>query len=139
MSESSSTNSACCVCEQAKPVYWNYANQGFCGPCANGIPKGEAPAPSRIREALDELTLTLALKNSDYKIAGEFSNFYYAHDVAGVGIRDVFLIHIATKLGRIRGLLQSDRDVNYEAIEDSIKDLAGYAVLMYAHELSMKG
>ncbi len=91
---------------------------------------------SYIREALDELTLVLALKNSDYKIDGEFSNFEFAADVVGAGITvdAVMLTQIAIKLGRIKGQNTSE-DFNFESYMDTIKDLAGYAVLFYAYTL----
>jgi hypothetical protein len=38
----------CCVCGVAPAVYWNYREQPFCGPCANGDPPTEGPRCSDV-------------------------------------------------------------------------------------------
>jgi len=101
-----------------------------------GTEKVDESTPSFIRDALDELTLTLALKNSDYKIDGEFSNFEFAADVAQLEVVDVMMTQIGIKLGRIKGTIKNQLDYNYESLGDSVRDLAGYAVIMYAYYLS---
>ena len=88
---------------------------------------------SYISQAIDILEITLASKNRDYRIDGEFSNFEFAADVAEVTTIDVMLTQIGIKLGRIRGL---SRTPNNESLEDSVKDLAGYAVILYAYLMS---
>lgn len=86
---------------------------------------------SYVQRAIEELAETLQSKNEDYRIDSEFSNFEYAAEVAGVVTTfDVILTQIGIKLGRIRGL---DKDPNNESLEDSVKDLAGYAVILYAY------
>lgn len=80
----------------------------------------------------------LQRKNSDYKVtSSEFSNFHFASDVAGISARDVILAQIGIKLGRLKGLTRSGREPNWESIEDTTKDLAGYAVILYAYYLEM--
>ncbi|ATW69410.1 hypothetical protein SEA_OLICIOUS_53 [Streptomyces phage Olicious] len=77
-------------------------------------------------------------KNSDYKVtSSEFSNFHFAADMAGLSARDVMMAQIGIKLGRLRGLTDGSKDVNYEALEDTVMDLAGYAVILYAYHLEM--
>ncbi|UVD39718.1 hypothetical protein SEA_ROSEPHARIE_54 [Streptomyces phage RosePharie] len=77
-------------------------------------------------------------KNSDYKVtSSEFSNFHYAADVAGISTRDAILTQIGIKLGRLKGLTQKGQDPNWESIEDTTMDLAGYAVILYAYHLEM--
>lgn len=98
----------------------------------------ESPSPvefSFIELALDELGMVLTKKNSDYKVtSGEFSNFSFASDVSGVSSQDIMLAQIGIKIGRIRGLLNGlSEETNFESLEDSIKDLAGYAVILYAY------
>lgn len=93
---------------------------------------------SWIEGALEELKLTLAGKNEDYRIDGEFSNFEFAADVVGVDPVDVMVTQIAIKLGRIRGL-KGKSFVNNESLLDSFKDLAGYAAIAYAYALANIG
>lgn len=90
---------------------------------------------SYIQKAMDELLLTLATKNNDYRIDGEFSNFEFAADLADLEVHDVFLIQIAIKIGRLKGQLQGG--YNHETYMDTVKDLAGYAVLFYAQQLGV--
>lgn len=93
---------------------------------------------SFIETALMELGAVLKRKNSDYKVTtSEFSNFHYAADVAGISTRDAMLTQIGIKLGRLKGLTQSGKNPEWESIEDTAKDLAGYAVILYAYYLEM--
>lgn len=88
---------------------------------------------SYISRALESLILTLKSKNDDYKIDGEFSNFEFAADVvAGVSPEVVMLTQLGIKLGRLQGL---PKNPNNESRLDTYKDLAGYAVILYAYAL----
>lgn len=88
--------------------------------------------------ALSNLGSVLQRKNSDYKVtSSEFSNFHFAADMAGLSARDVMMAQIGIKLGRLRGLTDEGKDVNYEALEDTVMDLAGYAVILYAYHLEI--
>jgi|SRR5437867_621487 len=91
---------------------------------------------SWIQGALDELKFTLASKNEDYKIEGEFSNFEFAAEIAGIEPLDAITSQLAIKLGRIKGLWASENGPQNESLVDSYKDLAGYAVILYAYVLS---
>jgi hypothetical protein len=92
---------------------------------------------SMITEALNSLSATLDTKNSDYKMdSNEFSNFYFAADVAGISASEVMLAQIGIKIGRIKGLTADpSKDVNHESLLDTYQDLAGYAILLYALKL----
>lgn len=90
---------------------------------------------SYIKKALESLDFTLTSKNEDYRIDGEFSNFDYAAQVSGyLSPQEVMLTQIGIKLGRLQGL---PRDPNNESRLDTLKDLAGYAIILYAHALSL--
>lgn len=98
----------------------------------------QGSSESFIVTALEELGAVLKRKNSDYKVtSSEFSNFHYAGDIAGISTRDVMLAQIGIKIGRLRGLTQSGKSPEWESIEDTAKDLAGYAVILYAYYLEM--
>jgi hypothetical protein len=88
---------------------------------------------SWIQKAIVELSDTLEGKNEDYRIDGEFSNFEFAANIAGVTTDEVMLTQIAIKIGRLMGLRD---DPNNESYEDSVKDLAGYALILYGYLLS---
>ena len=89
---------------------------------------------SWITAALDELRETLAKKNDDYRIDGEFSNFQFAAKIAETSTLDAILTQIGIKLGRLQGL-RNTAWVSNESIMDTYKDLAGYAVILYAYSL----
>jgi len=84
--------------------------------------------------ALAVLGETLQRKNSDYKIDGEFSNFEFAAQVAETSTLDAILTQVGIKLGRLQGLRQQAW-VSNESIQDTYKDLAGYAIILYAFSL----
>lgn len=88
-----------------------------------------------ISEALLSLDRTLHAKNKDYRIDSEFSNFEFAAQMVGGGMSpdEVMLTQIAIKLGRLQGLPDDPRN---ESRMDTIKDLAGYAVILYGYSLS---
>lgn len=93
-----------------------------------------ADPSSYIEAAIKELSKTLTSKNEDYRIGdGEFSNFEFAAHVTGSTAKAVILNQLAIKLGRIKGA--GEEGFNNESLMDSFKDLAGYAIILYAYEL----
>lgn len=89
--------------------------------------------PEYIGMALDTLNAVLTSKNQDYRITGEFSNFEFAGYNAGIPVDTVMLTQLFIKLGRLKGL---DKDPNNESRLDTYKDLAGYAIILYAYALA---
>ena len=87
---------------------------------------------SWIEAALKYLETTLESKNQDYRIDGEFSNFTMAAALACTTPEKVMLTQIGIKLGRLQGL---PLEPNNEARLDTYKDLAGYAIILYAYAL----
>jgi hypothetical protein len=119
---------------------WVLTSQSTTSPASSAGTSSSLPesSVSFIATALEELGEVLKRKNSDYKVtSSEFSNFHYAADVAGIPTRDAILTQIGIKLGRLKGLTQRNADPNWESIEDTAKDLAGYAVILYAYYLEM--
>ncbi len=88
---------------------------------------------SWIDAAIEDLRQTLSEKNHDYKIDGEFSNFEYAAELSGSDVLGVMMTQIGIKLGRLKGLPE---EVYNEPKIDTYKDLAGYAVILYAYVMS---
>ena len=87
--------------------------------------------------AMTELGKVLASKRGDYSSSGEFENFTSTADAVGtIEPEDVLLTQVAIKLGRIRSLRTQVTGPNNESLKDSYRDLAGYAVLAFAHVLS---
>jgi hypothetical protein len=91
---------------------------------------------SWIELAIALLRDTLATKNDDYRIDGEFSNFEFAAGIAGIETYRSILNQLAIKIGRLKGI--EGKDVNHETSADTYKDLAGYAIILYAYALSQK-
>lgn len=89
--------------------------------------------------ALGRLGSTLLSKRSDYSVDDEFGNFKGAAEAASIKVEDVMLAQVGIKLGRIKNLRDAGDSPHYEPLLDSYKDLAGYAVLAYAHALKQVG
>jgi hypothetical protein len=122
------------------PGLWGAPSTSTTNPASNAGTSSsqQGSSVSFIATALEELGAVLRRKNSDYKVtSSEFSNFHYAADVAGISTRDAMLTQIGIKLGRLKGLTQSGKDPEWESVEDTAKDLAGYAVILYAYYLEM--
>jgi hypothetical protein len=88
---------------------------------------------SYIQSSAKLLAETLSGKNGDYAPSGEFSNFEEAAKFAGVEVHEVMLAQIAIKYSRIQRLYDKDASATYESIQDSLLDLAGYAVIAHAY------
>jgi len=77
-----------------------------------------------------KMEATLFKKGNDYANTDRLSNFKLAGAIAGGSAETNCLNMIATKVARLGVLLNSDGVPNNENIEDSILDLANYAVLL---------
>lgn len=94
--------------------------------------------------ALIEMVLTNRAKRSDYAIDGDpFSNFHSTSAMMGVegfGPLESALFNIYQKLTRLSSLRSNGRlgDPKNESVEDTYKDLAVYATILYAMYLSFK-
>lgn len=69
-------------------------------------------------------------KGNDYANKDRLSNFKLAGTIAGGTAETNCLNMIATKVARLGVLLNADTIPNNESIDDSILDLANYAVLL---------
>jgi hypothetical protein len=92
---------------------------------------------SWIEAAVYELLATLASKNQDYRIDGEFSNFEHTAALVDTTPENVMLTQVGIKIGRLNGLRRSGATPNHEALLDTYKDLAGYAIILYAYAMSV--
>lgn len=72
----------------------------------------------RIEQACTELAQTLIMKTRDYG-RGSIDEF------GQLGV----LVQIGNKYNRLKNLINSGEEAQFEPIEDSWKDLAGYAVI----------
>ena len=77
-----------------------------------------------------KMEATLFKKGNDYANTDRLSNFKLAGAIAGGSAETNCLNMIATKVARLGVLLNSSGHPNNESIEDSILDLANYAVLL---------
>jgi len=87
---------------------------------------------SYIQSSARLLAETLSGKNGDYAPGGEFSNFEEAAEFAELTPLGVMLTQIGIKYSRVKSLTRKGR-ANYESIQDSLLDLAGYAIIAHAY------
>ena len=86
-------------------------------------------------KALENMRETHDTKNEDYAEEGNpYSNFEEAGETAGITTDQQFLSLIGVKLARLRQLF-SGKTPNYESLEDTLKDLAVYATILYSYHL----
>ncbi len=83
-----------------------------------------------ISEICDELKETLIKKNRDY--GDSFSKLYHEYGDLSVVIR------FSDKIGRYKNLISNENLVKDESIEDTVKDIGGYAILRLASERAKK-
>lgn len=77
-----------------------------------------------------EMRKTLFSKGDDYANEDRLSNFKLAGAISGGDAKINCLNLIATKVARLGVLINTDKEPNNESIEDSVLDLANYAVLL---------
>ena len=84
------------------------------------------PSPDHLQVIADEIVYLLRSKRRDYGTQNidEFGEF---------GI----LVRINDKVARLKNLMQGEKVPNYESIDDTWRDIAGYALL--ALELKERG
>ena len=77
---------------------------------------------------------TMKKKNEDYAGSGNpFSNFEVSGSFAGITAVQSILLQIGNKGARLSELLNNSKTPNNESINDSIKDLINYALLLGAY------
>ena len=77
-----------------------------------------------------EMRKTLFSKGDDYANEDRLSNFKLAGAISGGDARTNCLNLISTKVARLGVLIKTNKEPNNESIEDSVLDLANYAVLL---------
>ena len=77
-----------------------------------------------------ELHETLVKKGNDYSNEDKLSNFKVAGGITGIGPEMNCLNLIATKVARLGVLLNGNRMPSNESIQDSVKDLICYGILL---------
>jgi hypothetical protein len=81
-------------------------------------------------ETIQKMRDIMFRKGNDYANADRLSNFKLAGSIVG-GTAEINCLNlIATKVARLGVLLNSDVPVQNEPIEDSVLDLANYALLL---------
>jgi hypothetical protein len=81
-------------------------------------------------EYINKMRDVLLNKGDDYANADRLSNFKMAGQIAGGNAQLNCLNLIATKVARLGVLLNSNEKPKNESINDSIMDLANYAMLL---------
>jgi len=82
-------------------------------------------------QIISEMQNILFKKGNDYANEDRLSNFKLAGTICGLTAEQNCLSLIATKVARLGVLLNSNEKPNNESINDSIIDLANYAVLLH--------
>lgn len=81
-------------------------------------------------EITNKMKQILLNKGNDYANNDRLSNFKFAGTICGLSAEINCLSLIATKVARLGVLFNSDKSPDNESINDSVIDLANYAVLL---------
>ena len=81
-------------------------------------------------EMTEKMRNIMLSKGDDYANTDRLSNFKLAGGVSGLNAELNCLSLIATKVARLGVLLNSKNEPNNESIQDSVLDLANYALLL---------
>ena len=85
---------------------------------------------AHIEQFFDKMKDVILRKGNDYANEDRLSNFKLAGAICGLSAEQNCLSLIATKVARLGVLLKSNTPAENESIEDSLIDLANYAVLL---------
>lgn len=84
-----------------------------------------------VKESLSECQTILNKKSNDYSDKDNlFSCFEGAGNIAGITPEQSILTLIGIKIFRLKELITNDKNPNFESIDDSIKDLINYSLLL---------
>lgn len=81
-------------------------------------------------EVTETMRTILLSKGDDYANTDRLSNFKLAGNISGLNAKLNCLSLIATKVARLGVLINSDKAPNNESVNDSVLDLANYAILL---------
>jgi len=91
---------------------------------------------------LGYMLATMKRKNHDYcggdKEDNPFKNFELVEQLGVTSVNQGFLVRMCDKLSRITSLIDNEAKVKDEAIEDTLVDLANYAIIMSLYVKSKK-
>jgi len=82
------------------------------------------------KEVTEKMANIMLSKGDDYANTDRLSNFKLAGGVSGLNAELNCLSLIATKVARLGVLLNSNKEPNNESVQDSVLDLANYAILL---------
>lgn len=78
---------------------------------------------------LSEMLELVKKKHSDYS-SGSINNFELAEKLWITTTEKAILVRMSDKMARICNLIESDPSVKSEAITDTLRDLANYAIIL---------
>ena len=85
---------------------------------------------AHFEEMTQKMKQILLSKGDDYANTDRLSNFKLAGGISGLNAELNCLSLISTKVARLGVLLSSDKTPKNESVQDSVLDLANYAILL---------
>lgn len=89
---------------------------------------------NKFKKTLSYMEETMVRKNHDYsggdREVNPFKNFELVEQLGVTSVEQGFLVRMCDKLSRITSLIDNEAKVSDEAIEDTLVDLANYAIIM---------
>ena len=85
------------------------------------------------KETLDKMNEIHIAKNHDYAMANDgdpFKNFRLCEQLGICSVEKGILVRMCDKISRISNLLEKEGKVKDEKLEDTLLDMANYAVIL---------
>ena len=82
------------------------------------------------KKTLDTMYSIMEKKNADYAKSDPFWNFKLVESLWITSVEKGILVRMADKMSRISTLIDQEAQVKDEAIEDTLQDLANYAIIL---------
>lgn len=92
---------------------------------------------AKIEILYQQMSDLLVSKGSDYSGENDtFKNFKVSSQLLDMPVEKVILTRLMDKVSRVSSLLSSGKTPHNESLEDSYRDLLGYATLLYLYNSS---
>jgi hypothetical protein len=92
-----------------------------------------------VEDFFEKIRQTMLNKGDDYANHDRLSNFKLAGNITGVGAKVNCLNLIATKVARLGVLFKNNAEPRYEAVRDSVLDMAVYEIIEDEDQIGSEG
>lgn len=85
---------------------------------------------------VQQLETLLTQKGEDYSgvdAAHTWMNFVFAADFSAMSVEQIFFARLGEKIGRLSAQVKTGQAPNFESLDETMIDIAGYLILLVAY------